>query len=205
MKLFVLPAILGIIMVSGCVDNSVMSCDDYCLDQPHIECVGEWRISGTYPDCVCGWECEVVEPTCAEYCSGLDTQCDGEWNITGEYPDCFCDCYIPEPDRIEVSQKPDDTCDYLEVTLDMGESVDVFVDGQKHVLNITKVNEEGLATIVVDRTFIKIFGLLEPFETLGGVGINVRDIQYVQGGTSYVTMRIGEHRVNSPIDCYGLQ
>lgn len=34
------------------------SCQEYCMSQPHIQCVGEWNISGTYPDCVCGFVCE---------------------------------------------------------------------------------------------------------------------------------------------------
>ena len=155
--------------------------------------------------CSCDWECEVSEPTCGEYCAGQEhALCTGKWNVSGTYPDCSCawECEITEPETVEVTQKPDGTCDYKEVTLGLGEAIDVYVNGQKHVLNVTKISEESLATIVVDRTFIKMFGMLEPFETLGGVGIDVRDIEYSGG---YVTMRLGEHRVNSPVDCYGLQ
>lgn len=38
-----------------------MSCDEYCKSQPHIECVGQWNISGTYPDCVCDFVCDTSE------------------------------------------------------------------------------------------------------------------------------------------------
>jgi len=36
------------------------SCDTYCRGLPHIECVGSWNISGTYPGCVCGFDCDVT-------------------------------------------------------------------------------------------------------------------------------------------------
>ena len=38
-----------------------MTCEEYCPTQPHIQCVGSWDISGTYPDCVCSFECDVEE------------------------------------------------------------------------------------------------------------------------------------------------
>ncbi|MFH0884350.1 MAG: hypothetical protein V1861_01415 [Candidatus Micrarchaeota archaeon] len=37
------------------------TCSEYCISQPHIECVGTWNISGTYPVCICGFVCDVVE------------------------------------------------------------------------------------------------------------------------------------------------
>ena len=37
------------------------SCDDYCRKQPHIQCVGTWNNSGTYPDCKCGFVCSKGE------------------------------------------------------------------------------------------------------------------------------------------------
>ena len=37
------------------------TCLGYCPTQPHIQCVGQWNISGTYPDCVCSFECDVME------------------------------------------------------------------------------------------------------------------------------------------------
>ena len=42
-------------------DNVTMTCEEYCPTLPHIQCVGHWEISGTYPDCVCSFECEVEE------------------------------------------------------------------------------------------------------------------------------------------------
>lgn len=36
------------------------SCDTYCRGLPHIQCVGSWNISGTYPGCVCGFDCEAA-------------------------------------------------------------------------------------------------------------------------------------------------
>jgi hypothetical protein len=36
---------------------AAMSCNDYCITLPHAQCVGTWQISGTYPDCVCTYEC----------------------------------------------------------------------------------------------------------------------------------------------------
>lgn len=65
MKLLALLA-LGLLLVAGCTsappekppaNNTTMSCSQYCLTQPHPQCVGEWKISGTYPSCVCSFEC----------------------------------------------------------------------------------------------------------------------------------------------------
>jgi len=38
---------------------SNMTCEEYCPTQPHMQCVGQWNISGAYPDCMCGFECEI--------------------------------------------------------------------------------------------------------------------------------------------------
>jgi hypothetical protein len=42
-------------------DTVSMTCGEYCPTQPHIQCVGSWDISGTYPDCVCDFECDEVD------------------------------------------------------------------------------------------------------------------------------------------------
>jgi hypothetical protein len=42
-----------------CIDPK---CWEYCNKQPHIMCVGEWNITGVYPDCVCQWLCEEGGP-----------------------------------------------------------------------------------------------------------------------------------------------
>jgi len=34
-----------------------MTCEEYCSTQPHIMCVGEWNISGEYPNCNCQFTC----------------------------------------------------------------------------------------------------------------------------------------------------
>ncbi len=39
-----------------------MSCNDYCITLPHVQCVGSWKISGTYPSCVCTYECAQSPP-----------------------------------------------------------------------------------------------------------------------------------------------
>ncbi len=39
------------------------NCFDYCAKQPHILCTGSWKISGSYPNCDCKFECE--SPTIA--------------------------------------------------------------------------------------------------------------------------------------------
>jgi len=33
------------------------SCEEYCKEQPHILCVGEWNITGEYPNCNCQYVC----------------------------------------------------------------------------------------------------------------------------------------------------
>lgn len=40
--------------------NATVSCYDYCPTLQHIQCVGAWNISGTYPGCVCDFVCEQV-------------------------------------------------------------------------------------------------------------------------------------------------
>jgi len=39
-------------------NNTVMTCEEYCPTQPHVQCVGTWSISGSYPDCICNYTCE---------------------------------------------------------------------------------------------------------------------------------------------------
>ncbi|MBW6451538.1 MAG: DUF333 domain-containing protein [DPANN group archaeon] len=35
------------------------TCEKWCPSQPHIMCVGNWNISGTYPKCNCMYTCVV--------------------------------------------------------------------------------------------------------------------------------------------------
>jgi hypothetical protein len=46
----------------GANASTAPSCDEYCRTLPHAECVGNWNISGTYPGCVCGFDCTVQGP-----------------------------------------------------------------------------------------------------------------------------------------------
>ena len=38
-----------------------LTCEEYCPTQPHIQCVGQWNISGVYPDCLCSFECDISD------------------------------------------------------------------------------------------------------------------------------------------------
>ncbi|HSB47634.1 MAG TPA: Kazal-type serine protease inhibitor family protein [Candidatus Bilamarchaeum sp.] len=67
-----------------------MTCQGFCPSQPHIECVGEWNISGTYPDCSCGFVCNVEKPelpkSTLRLFSGLSLPGTGHfelWAVTG--------------------------------------------------------------------------------------------------------------------------
>ena len=81
---FFIPIILGLFLLMGCLgtgpapqpppslppaqppanitENKTPTCGEYCVSQPHIECVGEWNISGTYPNCNCGFVCTIETP-----------------------------------------------------------------------------------------------------------------------------------------------
>lgn len=45
--------------------NPPPSCSEYCQTLPHTQCDGEWKISGTYPNCVCNYECKQAVPPSA--------------------------------------------------------------------------------------------------------------------------------------------
>ncbi|MBN1169405.1 hypothetical protein JXA56_00090 [Candidatus Micrarchaeota archaeon] len=62
----------SLIILAGCTTTETpepqpvpqepaMTCEEYCPTQPHIQCVGQWNISGTYPDCICEFICDVGE------------------------------------------------------------------------------------------------------------------------------------------------
>jgi len=65
--------LLGVLFLVGCTQQvEELTCEEYCVDQPHIQCVGEWNISGVYPDCNCEWVCSdvvVVNDTNGETCT----------------------------------------------------------------------------------------------------------------------------------------
>lgn len=67
--IFLLPLIF---IFSGCVyqssstpsvpvSNKDISCKEFCEQKPHIQCVGEWNISGEFPDCKCEFNCSISE------------------------------------------------------------------------------------------------------------------------------------------------
>ncbi len=65
-RLFLIAAVL---LVCGCTEPPVAggaetaesSCEGYCARQPHIQCVGQWEISGEYPGCNCEFICETQD------------------------------------------------------------------------------------------------------------------------------------------------
>ncbi len=52
------------------------SCLTYCLKQPHIACVGNWNITGEYPDCSCKFVCGTTnEKFCNSTSDCVPAQC----------------------------------------------------------------------------------------------------------------------------------
>jgi heme/copper-type cytochrome/quinol oxidase subunit 2 len=157
--------VLGLLFLSGCTspqpptNNTTLSCNEYCISQPHIQCVGEWKISGTYPNCVCNFECKTEPPqnntpppppppannttqpppannttklTCEEFCpTQPHIQCVGAWNISGTYPDCNCGftCDIQEPQTIEITARQWEF-DPGTITVKKGEKVKLMITSQ---------------------------------------------------------------------------
>lgn len=71
MKTKLLFAIFTAIALSGCIQPAqpqpAENCEQFCQSQPHMQCLGNWSISGTFPDCNCSFECEAVPvKECAE-------------------------------------------------------------------------------------------------------------------------------------------
>ena len=64
-KILLIIALVSLIVLAGCAQQKTeepkISCDEYCESQPHIQCVGNWNISGTYPDCKCQFICSSGE------------------------------------------------------------------------------------------------------------------------------------------------
>ncbi|PIO00461.1 hypothetical protein COT72_02030 [archaeon CG10_big_fil_rev_8_21_14_0_10_43_11] len=36
-------------------------CLSFCQAQPHIQCVGEWDVTGVIPNCQCNYVCAIVQ------------------------------------------------------------------------------------------------------------------------------------------------
>ena len=59
----------SLILLAGCTTTETpepqpqptMTCEEYCPTQPHVQCVGQWSISGNYPDCNCEFVCDQEE------------------------------------------------------------------------------------------------------------------------------------------------
>ncbi|VVB74208.1 Uncharacterised protein [Candidatus Tiddalikarchaeum anstoanum] len=59
MKMTIAMIVL-LVILAGCtvnINNSSGDCQSYCQDQPHIQCVGSWNITGSYPNCTCSFKC----------------------------------------------------------------------------------------------------------------------------------------------------
>ena len=210
-ELFFIPVIGLVVLLSGCTQDQepTMTCGDYCVDQEHVECIGEWNISGDYPDCNCSWICDTVpEPTCQEYCQDQPhIMCVGEWNISGDYPNCVCGwvCDVVVPEKIElIAYNSDGLCAYHEFDMDVGDEEEFYVNDRKHTVKVTKVSSGDLTTVFIDN-FFKQFTPSYKFDTLSSVGVYVKEVSYVQGGTSSAIVWVGEHKVNSPDDCFGIE
>ena len=205
MKGIVFISVLAmVVLISGCVeDTQNLTCQDYCEKQPHIICVGHWDISGTYPDCSCKWVCDVPQtPTCEEYCEDQPhALCVGEWDIFGSYPDCNCTWIC---DVNEITAKPGDgLCDYHETTMKPGDELEVYVNEKKHTVKVTKISSQDMVTVVVDGFFTHTFAQLDRFINLNNVGLYLKDVTY--SDVNSALLWIGENKVNSPNDCFGLE
>lgn len=69
------------------------SCKDYCEARPHIQCVGYWNISGSFPNCNCQYSCPF--PVASNMSKELCETYVGHWNecgsaCTGEPPGTVC-------------------------------------------------------------------------------------------------------------------
>lgn len=89
-RIFITLILIGLVLFSGCIggkeqnklnntgnltnttvntsitlpDENIIeniTCENYCENQPHIQCVGKWNISGEYPNCSCNFTCNVEE------------------------------------------------------------------------------------------------------------------------------------------------
>jgi putative hemolysin len=68
------------------------ACKDYCESMPHIECVGYWNISGSFPNCQCNYACS---PPANNMNKSICETYGGHWNecgsaCTGEPPGTIC-------------------------------------------------------------------------------------------------------------------
>lgn len=93
-KLFFL-LILAAMLIAGCRgEKNYMTCQQYCEQQEHADCAGEWQVLGEYPDCTCNFVCpehptaapetkpaEIQKPNCTN-------ECDSGQCVGTKYYDC---------------------------------------------------------------------------------------------------------------------
>jgi len=99
----ILSAILVLVVfIVGCIQEEgeqTLSCDAYCAELPHIQCIGYWSVSGDYPNCGCAWICSesgasdvVSEGVCAPDWSCTDwticTMDNTQSRICGDLGEC---------------------------------------------------------------------------------------------------------------------
>jgi hypothetical protein len=77
-----------------------MPCAQYCQSGQHAECAGAWNISGTYPDCSCGYICENQAPS-NHTASGANASPDQSQDARDDLP-------LPAPLNATVSELLDE-------------------------------------------------------------------------------------------------
>ena len=72
---------IAAIALSGCIgeQDSALACRQFCETQPHIECVGSWKVSGAYPDCGCEFEC--ITDECESEGDRYKDECYYQWAV----------------------------------------------------------------------------------------------------------------------------
>jgi hypothetical protein len=56
------------------------TCQEWCQSQPHVACVGKWKISGKYPNCKCEFKCSESNDKPK---NNMDNR-KGPWNAVGK-------------------------------------------------------------------------------------------------------------------------
>lgn len=71
MRWFFIALLAMIILLAGCISPKTeekpivparsSTCEEFCIVQPHTQCSGSWKISGTYPACSCIFDCIALD------------------------------------------------------------------------------------------------------------------------------------------------
>ncbi len=127
MKRTILIGFLIVALLSGCTDAPPQTpdCENYCESlTPDIDCVGEWKASGIYPDCECEFECKTEpQPECneegesipviaspPECCEGLTLISPKDSQIVGILGYCTAKCGNGVCDEIESESNCPEDC-----------------------------------------------------------------------------------------------